>query len=241
MGWENKYVSAAIMIYFSYIIPKYYLFNNILKGRCDSMQNMIQILDLFEFKRPITEDIAPGINPNAYCITNFGRVWSNLTNSFRSIGHYKNGYCKLNIRLKDGSDKTLSIHRLVAMAFNPVPNMDILEVNHIDGNKDNNHISNLEWVTHYDNMKHARDTGLLDVDGENAYNATFTNDEVKIICKMLSDNIHYEYILQALGRPITKNNIGILIHIRLRHSWTHISKDYDFSGYTARKPPRRKN
>lgn len=55
--------------------------------------------------------------------------------------------------------RTIGVHRLLALTF--VPNPDNLpEVNHIDGNKQNNDLNNLEWVTHGDNMRHAYDTGL---------------------------------------------------------------------------------
>ena len=51
------------------------------------------------------------------------------------------------------------IHRLVATAF--IPNLDNLaEVNHIDGNRLNNHVSNLEWVSRISNAQHAVQTGL---------------------------------------------------------------------------------
>lgn len=51
------------------------------------------------------------------------------------------------------------VHRLVAEAF--IPNPDNLpEVNHIDGNRSNNAVHNLEWVSHADNMRHAYATGL---------------------------------------------------------------------------------
>lgn len=59
----------------------------------------------------------------------------------------------------NGKAKNRMIHRLVAETF--IPNPDGLpEVNHIDGNKENNRVNNLEWCTRKDNLKHAVDIGL---------------------------------------------------------------------------------
>jgi hypothetical protein len=59
---------------------------------------------------------------------------------------------------KQGKLKKVYIHRLVAQAFIPNPN-NKAEVNHMDGNKVNNHISNLEWCTSKENKKHAWENG----------------------------------------------------------------------------------
>lgn len=68
------------------------------------------------------------------------------------------GYYKVDL-VKDGISKTHYIHRLVASAFIPNPELKS-QVNHKDGNKHNNLASNLEWVTSKENLSHAVKTGL---------------------------------------------------------------------------------
>ena len=70
----------------------------------------------------------------------------------------KDNYYKINL-YKDGKSKTFRVHRLVAELFIPNPNNYPI-VNHIDGNKLNNHINNLEWCTYSENTKHAYDRNL---------------------------------------------------------------------------------
>lgn len=68
------------------------------------------------------------------------------------------GYLRLALS-RGGRSKNHLVHRLVAAAFLPNPD-DKPEVNHKDGNKDNNRVGNLEWVTECENLCHAYDTGL---------------------------------------------------------------------------------
>jgi len=62
---------------------------------------------------------------------------------------------------KDGINKNITVHKEVAKAFVKNKNKDInIQVNHIDGNKENNHFSNLEWVSPKENIRHAISLGL---------------------------------------------------------------------------------
>lgn len=68
------------------------------------------------------------------------------------------GYLEAHFRI-NGKDKIFKVHRLVAMAFIPNPE-NKPQVNHIDGNKLNNRVDNLEWATNGENQKHAYKNGL---------------------------------------------------------------------------------
>lgn len=82
---------------------------------------------------------------------------------------------------KGDQGKTIQVNRLVAETF--IPNPDNLpEVNHRDGRKLNNHVSNLEWVTHQSNMRHAVDTRLQKIiHGEDHQKAVLTNADAVYI------------------------------------------------------------
>lgn len=69
------------------------------------------------------------------------------------------GYPCVTIKYLDGHQRVVGVHRLVALAFLPNPD-NKPQINHIDGNKQNNHVSNLEWCTASENLKHAFRTGL---------------------------------------------------------------------------------
>ncbi len=91
----------------------------------------------------------------------------------------KNGYKRVHVSHKGTTYKFLA-HRLIAQAF--IPNPDNLPcVNHKDGNKVNNCVSNLEWCTYGENMKHAYRTGLRDVYGTAKRTRRLTAQQVREI------------------------------------------------------------
>lgn len=67
-----------------------------------------------------------------------------------------NGYERITLQNDKGEHKLTTVHRVVGMAFIPNPD-NKPEINHIDGDKQNNHVSNLEWATRKENVKHKFD------------------------------------------------------------------------------------
>lgn len=86
-----------------------------------------------------------------------------------------------------GFQKTTHVHRLVAKSFIQNPERK-RTVNHIDGNKENNKVENLEWATHSENMIHAWDIGL------NTYTEKARNinsKPVKVFNKVTKETTHF--------------------------------------------------
>lgn len=111
-----------------------------------------------------------------YFITEDGRLFRDgkeLSTSLTNKG-YKNLKLSLN-----GIRKHLAVHRAVAEIYVPNPN-NLPQVDHLDGNKLNNHYTNLEWVTNQENRDRALENGLHKV-GVDCYNNKFTEDDIRYI------------------------------------------------------------
>ena len=94
-----------------------------------------------------------------YEVSSDGYVKSLTTNRIMKPSEAYGGY--LHVKLFDGrKHHSKAVHRIVAESFAEGP-YDGLEVNHIDGNKHNNSLDNLEWCTHSENTRHAIRTGLF--------------------------------------------------------------------------------
>jgi len=101
-----------------------------------------------------------------YKVNEYGEVFKLTNKGLKKMKNQidKNGYQVLTFNF---ANKVFNrkIHRLVAIHYIPNP-LNKRCVNHIDGIKTNNHISNLEWVTHSENMIHATKIGIANNKGE---------------------------------------------------------------------------
>lgn len=96
------------------------------------------------------------------------------------------------------------------MAFNPVKNMNELEVNHIDGNKKNNKLENLEWCTASENQIHAFKTGLNKArKGEKSNFSKLTEDDVKKVFELRKEGLLQREIAEIVG--CTSSNISYIL------------------------------
>lgn len=94
-----------------------------------------------------------------YQVSTLGRIKSLKYKKVMLPAKGKDGYLKICFT-KNNKKKTIKIHRIVAENFIPNP-MNLSQVNHIDGNKNNNSVSNLEWCTQSENMQHAFKNHLI--------------------------------------------------------------------------------
>lgn len=110
----------------------------------------------------IVKDI-PEMN-GRYSVSNSGEIINNRTQHILKACTDRDGYKYVFINAYPGKkhQKSRFIHRLVAVSF--IDNMENKStVNHIDGDKSNNDVSNLEWATMQEQTLHAIDLGLREV------------------------------------------------------------------------------
>ncbi len=134
------------------------------------------------------EDWKPLNSERLYWVSSEGRVWAEphatqngriYTGRFvKSYTSHRDGYVRFNYRTREGHG-CMTLHRAVAQLFIPNPEGKP-EINHINGNKQDNRRVNLEWVTPSENQAHALATGLrkLNVPSQSKRVGRFTADGI---------------------------------------------------------------
>jgi len=161
-----------------------------------------------------------------YYVTDDGRVWSEQTNKFLSPQLDKDGYEKVQMMSTDGKRHRYSVHRLIMENFKPVDNMENLQVDHVDCNKRNNNLNNLEWVINKENTIRAHKNNLCkEQHGENNTQSELKEYQVLEIIERLKNHDYKNYHEMAVCYNVSDDAIGQIKH---KERWTYLTKDITF-------------
>ena len=182
---------------------------------------LFRINNYDEFFVPITDQAVPGVQ-SYYWISNYGRVFSDYYNEFVTPHNNHNGYIQISLMLKNGGRVFRRAHRLVMLTFRYFPGCEEYQVNHIDGNKQNCHIDNLEWATPLQNTHHAMQNGLRNTKEQkgigNAPATTITASFAREIGDLLLQGYSYQEVITITGF----NNVNIIRAISKGETWSHL-------------------
>lgn len=168
-----------------------------------------------------------------YQVSNLGRVKrlkrqskNSRGNSLRTLPEkilsLTNRNLKIYITVKltvKGVTKSVQLHRLVLCSFETEP-VGGREVNHINGNKRDNSLANLEWVTRQENVNHAIKLKLrTKIFGEQTNSNKMTSSTVKKIWKLRNKGFSYVKISEKLN--VSQKMVGDVVRGR---TWNHILK-----------------
>jgi len=127
-----------------------------------------------------------------------------------------NGYMRVGLH-KLGNREQEFVHKLVGQAFVSNPNSKP-QINHIDGDKLNNNVENIEWCTNKENCIHASNLGLRNpVRGIEHHNAKMNPEKVKDLRKKRDEGWSYKQLCDLFG--ITKGVVGQIYHKR---TWAYV-------------------
>lgn len=150
-----------------------------------------------------------------YEISRSGEVRNAITKKLYKPQMHRRGYLWVPMQRPEGGWFCEYIHQLVARMYIPNPHRKP-QVNHIDGDKQNNVVENLEWVTNVENARHAMKHGLMP-------HAIINEEKVHEICKLFEKGK-----LPTEVSKITKVPRTTVYAIWYRRNWVDISSKYDF-------------
>lgn len=187
-------------------------------------QDLDQLMD-DNFKE-ITYD---NIRKDMYFISPTGDIFSKYKASRKSKSNFlspkldKYGYLVIALRTEENKPRFFTIHQLVALTYLGCPPdyMKDPTVNHKDGNRLNNHYSNLEWIERSVNSSIRKNKGY----GVLNHEAKLTEIQVEEICELL---INSALTLEQIGRLYGVNK-STIHHIKCHKSWKYITNKYVFS------------
>jgi len=175
----------------------------------------------------------PGVKKNSYLISEEGNVYSLLSDKILKPYNDKDGYLKIKLIGNINKSKTIFIHRLVAYQFVNNPN-DFPVVDHIDGNKTNNHYTNLEWVSIKENTLHAERLGLRKIKGEDNGNNKYSEEFIRVICEYFELGLSIKDVYRKFKGKFARVEDDqayymMLTRIKQKKLWPDIVNEYSYS------------
>lgn len=169
-----------------------------------------------------------------YYIDENGNIKNKNTNKYLKYAITAAGYQTVGLQQNDNSRKIYYVHILVAEIFLFKPE-NAEQVNHIDKNRSNNNIHNLEWCTQLENLEHQftnknkpviaranNNWGKISRGSENGM-SKINEEQCHFICKLLSEGYSRQEVIDKCEFYISYD---IIRFIHQRKRWKHISKDY---------------
>lgn len=149
-----------------------------------------------------------------YSVTEAGVVVNTRTNKILKTDLNSAGYLRITMSV-EGKVKRMTVHRIVALTY--LGDSDLV-VNHKDGNKLNNHYTNLEWVSQSENRKHAFRHKLV-----RRPNSKLSDDTVHMICASIERGLPAKKVIAGFNIPRHVYN-----DIRTRRYYKDISVKYSW-------------
>jgi len=159
-----------------------------------------------------------------YEVSNLGRIktfnWKNSGQTrIMKPAIDKSGYLRTMLKDENGKITTIKVHRVILNTFKYRSDYKKYEVNHKDGNKQNNNIDNLEWVTRKENIQHCIDNNLQYVlKGEEIGNSILKENDVIYI----RNNFKPRVITRKMLASKFNVSEGTIKDILSRRSWKHV-------------------
>ena len=171
-----------------------------------------------------------------YWVSDYGRMYSTVLSRCLIPNLNQYGYYVMHLKNKNNGYSSISLDRLVCMAFNGMPeNYMSLQVNHKDFCSTNNYYLNLEWSTPYENIHYSLDNERYPVgEGKGAYR--FKEKDIIKICELMdSGEYNYRKISEKVFGHHCKDYDALYSHIRNGSRWRYISKNYSIKPLSRKR------
>ena len=168
-------------------------------------------------------------NYSTYEVSSFGRLktfnWKNHgTEAIMKPALDGSGYLRTMLKRDDGKIHTIKVHRIVGSAFIPNPE-DKPQINHKNGIRSDNRLSNLEWCTASENVKDSFASGRSNNQGMNCPTSILTDDQVREIRADYVGGNRNQYTGGLTRQKLADRygvKLGAIKNILMNKTWKHL-------------------